>query len=167
MKKTYKNKYILLTKSLLKYRKYFITVFITCLISIILVSTFLILMHTSKADAINSTYEIYGKYHLEVYDVSDIAINNMQMSSLVKDYLSINQQIHSYNEYDFRIVYSNEKYVDFTNVKLVQGKFPENANEVLTEKWFLFQLGLDENNMIGSKIVLPDFTEESEVKKSM
>lgn len=122
-------------------------------------------MHTSKADAINSTYEIYGKYHLEVYDVSDIAINNMQMSSLVKDYLSINQQIHSYNEYDFRIVYSNEKYVDFTNVKLVQGKFPENANEVLTEKWFLFQLGLDENNMIGSKIVLPDFTEESEVKK--
>lgn len=161
MGKSQKNKYILLLSSILKYRKYFVTVFVTCLISVILVSCFLILMETSKANATKNAHETYGKYHITVSGVSDQIIRNIENAEFVKDFLIINEKADSYNGYNFRIVYAPKKYVEFTNAKLIQGTFPSSENEILTEKWFLFQMGIDESKMVGSRIVLPDFKENS------
>ena len=71
-----------------------------------------------------------------------------------KSYTISQEQNVTFDDKTFHYIIASKNFFEYANYRIVDGKYPTNENEILAPKWYLFQLGLHPDNMIGSKITL-------------
>ena len=108
--------------------------------------------NVEKADIEGLRYEL-GNYHIKINNIDKETIKNIDKEKNI-EYTAIEQPQDgsNYKGQLLNITGINKNYLNISKSKLMSGRMPQNANEILAEKWVLQNLGL--KGEVGEKISL-------------
>ena len=162
MKKKFKKQ---IFYSFLYERKYIVWVFLTCFLSALLFFGYCVMHESNQKSILNDMIATYGSYSYNISGIENSDLHFVTNDTNTKSYTISQEQNVTFDDKTFHYIIASKNFFEYANYRIVDGKYPTNENEILAPKWYLFQLGLHPDNMIGSKITLknPD-TNELETK---
>ena len=162
MKKKFKKQ---IFYSFLYERKYIVWVFLTCFLSALLFFGYCVMHESNQKSILNDMIATYGSYSYNISGIENSDLHFVTNDTNTKSYTISQEQNVTFDDKTFHYIITSKNFFEYANYRIVDGKYPTNENEILAPKWYLFQLGLHPDNMIGSKITLknPD-TNELETK---
>ena len=162
MKKKFKKQ---IFYSFLYERKYIVWVFLTCFLSALLFFGYCVMHESNQKSILNDMIATYGSYSYNISGIENSDLHFVTNDTNTKSYTISQEQNVTFDDKTFHYITASKNFFEYANYRIVDGKYPTNENEILAPKWYLFQLGLHPDNMIGSKITLknPD-TNELETK---
>lgn len=141
-----------LLHSFLYHKRYLILIFVVSMLSMLSFSTYLILNETNNYEDIQNIMNTYGKYayrfsNLEYEEVKILQEDKhtVQFSLFTSSYVELNNET-------FSVLTVNNEFFEYSNYEIIEGYFPKNSDEILVPKWYLFQLGIKNEDMVGAKI---------------
>ena len=151
--------------SFLYERKYIVWVFLTCFLSALLFFGYCVMHESNQKSILNDMIATYGSYSYNISGIENSDLHFVTNDTNTKSYTISQEQNVTFDDKTFHYIIASKNFFEYANYRIVDGKYPTNENEILAPKWYLFQLGLHPDNMIGSKITLknPD-TNELETK---
>ena len=151
--------------SFLYERKYIVWVFLTCFLSVLLFFGYCVMHESNQKSILNDMIATYGSYSYNISGIENSDLHFVTNDTNTKSYTISQEQNVTFDDKTFHYIIASKNFFEYANYRIVDGKYPTNENEILAPKWYLFQLGLHPDNMIGSKITLknPD-TNELETK---
>lgn len=130
------------------------TVFLVSALCAIVLASFSGAFYSDWRKGVESAKETYGDFQFGFQELDRKTAEELAKTSGVhKSALYWEAQSPSSQQVIFE-AYTEEAYLELSNVQLVSGSFPKGDDEILCEKWYLYQLGMKEEEMIGSTIQL-------------
>lgn len=153
----------LLLKGLIKSIKYSVPVIVTlafcCGILMIVLSN----NYSDKMNEIDSVIDVYGDYHFYM-PVDDTQINYLNTCEDVKDvYYLNNVTTYIKGGGQCTVIDVSKETLKNTQYRLIEGRLPDNENEIIAPRWYLYKLGINRDKMLGSDIEVP--FDDDKVKK--
>lgn len=121
-------------------------------------------IYSGKINEINDVKDTYGNYHFKVNSDSDV-LNYIETRVKVDNLYSSQEYSKLINGQEYLFINITKEWLESSEYKLVQGRIPDNENEVVVEKWYLYMCGYSQDEMIGAQITIPNpFTGDDEKK---
>lgn len=149
MKKSINN---LLIKSYIKKKDFLIYIITTCILSILIINFLITALYIGGEYLKKIAKKSYGSYHYGVGYLDNETADKIKND---KTLYKVAQTQENITEDDYLIVCDKE-FMEISDCKLVKGRFPESADEVLCNINYLFQMGYEYNEMIGAKITIEE-----------
>lgn len=146
------NKIKLIRKSLQGLKRYQILFIVSVMLCMLVFSYYVIMNHTTKVMELEKTKQTFGSYTYYIGDLTEEKIKIIEDDSNTKEFCLLTSAAAEENLF----LYADEKLFSFTNYSIIEGNFPESKNELLAPKWYLFQLGIDTDHMVGSPVTVTD-----------
>lgn len=143
-------------RSFLFHRKYIVWVAMTCLLSSFLFSVYCIVQETNTYNEIDEIKSDYGTYTYKLYNLTPDKVQVVKEDDTIKSYLFVKTKYIDVMDETFQYMAVSEQFFEYSNYSIVQGNYPKNKNEVMVPKWYLYQLGIKPDSMIGSRIKIPN-----------
>ncbi|MBQ2981402.1 MAG: hypothetical protein IJD58_04665 [Lachnospiraceae bacterium] len=143
-----------LYRSFLRERRALIT-----FICLSIISTFVIMSYAYMINVI----EDMNRQQFEK-DCGKMDVHIVYNEDFIRDRVLTQENIKSYYEYYaqskyieetdnyYEIVYCDEPFFQYSSYQTIEGKFPDNEEEIMCEPWFLRSMGIKSENMIGSSV---------------
>ena len=151
MKRLCKKKII---ESYARKKKFCFYLIFTFVFSIIINCSFFSLLRYTSNYLKENAKKMYGEYHFSVSDLSKEVAE--QIAQDKRCYRSAIYQITSVDNDIF--ISTTEEYIELTNTNIIKGEFPQNSEQVLCNKNFLYRLGYSDSEMIGAKVSVGEAT---------
>ena len=148
-------KIFFIVKHFYKSRKNVMRIISATMISVFLIMVTLLIIKTNESAILNELFDTYGKYTVSIDEEALPRFNEIQEDSKVKDFITFFQSEYKIDEFIYTNYYAKPEIIEFKNIKLVDGHLPKYDNEIAVERNYLFNLGLTEEEMIGSIISFP------------
>lgn len=146
-------------RNLLAYVKSFFVLFMSCSIAVSVLGVYTISINSIRVNEIHKAKNAFGNYNFSVNESDrdkreqliekSSAKRVRDVSYVISD---VEQSVYSYiNIYD-----ADSDFFEDTEFSLLQGRAPENEDEIAIEKWYMLNLGVDSNSMLGSTVDIYD-----------
>lgn len=132
--------------------KYILWIAMTCLFSAYLFSAYCIVQETNTYNEVENIKTDYGSYTYKLCGIEDKELKIIENDQNTESYLAIKVKSieNSGDLFDYMVI--TEDFFEYSNYSIVEGRFPRNKDEIMVPKWYLFQLGIDVEDMVGSEI---------------
>lgn len=157
------NKLALIRKSLQGLKRYQILFVVSVMLCMFVFSYYVIMNHTTETMELEKTKQTFGSYTYYIGDLTEEKIKIIKDDSNTKEVCLLTSESTEENLF----LYANERLFSFTNYSMIAGEFPQNQNELLAPKWYLFQLGIDTGHMVGSTVTVTDAQTGEKVTKTV
>ncbi|MCR5691701.1 MAG: ABC transporter permease [Eubacterium sp.] len=151
----------ILNKCFFNSKGYMILCFLTVVACFFSMCYYNVMNETLSKMELIKTINTYGEYHFMVKEISDSQVQEL----LAEDYIKKYEIMECDSEEESENLYVSSDFFDFSNYDIIRGKFPENEGEVIAPEWYLFKLGIPEEQMIGAKIEVRKRGEETKEEK--
>lgn len=144
----------LIVKCFTGYKKY-LNVISTVLLITALILQALLLSSQILYETTVSTYEAdCGLFDITLEGLTDDEISRVKAHKQVNDSCEYDIRYEIFNESEIPIIYADEEYLNFVPYTLIEGCYPQESGEIVIEPWFLRHLGIETEEMIGSKVII-------------
>ena len=157
------NKLKLIKKSLQGVKRYQILFVVSVMLCMFVFSFYVIMKRSTETMELEKTRKTFGSYTYYIGDLSEEGVKIIEEDDNTKEYCLVTSEETEENQF----LYANEQLFSFTNYSIIEGRFPETSNELLAPKWYLFQLGLDTDHLVGSTIMVTDPLTQNKVSKTV
>ena len=127
---------------------------ITTSFSVIILFLFLFIINGNELTTINQLHQTYGKYTASIPKEKEKDYTELYNDPLVKDYYEFYEKNVVEDNIEYQIYSSDREILDFINIELVEGNYPQSDNEIALERKYLYFLGIKDNEMLGAKLKL-------------
>lgn len=150
------NKLMLITKSLLKYKKNSLIIIFIVSLSLLSIVSALNIIKSNEQIMLDELYNTYGSYTISIEDTSAInKIDRLKTEDSVKNVFPLMVEQFDYENQEHCCYYTNEDVISQIGVELIVGSFPKTNNEIAVERSLLFEKGITSDEMIGCSINIP------------
>ncbi len=157
----------MLHKSLYFSKKYIALIFIICFLAMNIFSAYVVSTETNKQNEIAKAKEKYGNYDYVKYVASYKDLQKIKKDKDIDKYVSVLLEDTTIDNRSVVMEWINEDELKYTDIKLNDGTFPNDSNEIAIENWYLVQLGIEADNCIGKKIEVLDTTTGTHNEKTI
>ena len=144
----------LLIKGFRRSSKLIYCIFSVSVICFSMLSFFVIGVYSYWREGVVDAKMRYGTYQFGIDNLNRETAEKVSDHKLLSDSTICYAQALTLEGLQAECLYVNENYLKMAGITLVKGNFPTNEQEILCEQWFLNDLGLQENDMLGAKIRL-------------
>lgn len=138
------NIFKLMYKALRKKTKISILLVIITCVCMVFASLYWSFFEIKKYSDIKTGKELYGKYDFQMADISKSDTEKITAEDCVDESCVYTLEFDPVNKlYNYRV---KSDFFGLMNVKLKEGRLPQNENEVLCEEKFLYKQGLEFKN---------------------
>lgn len=156
----------LIKKSLNYSKKYIATLLMVCFCVSLVFTVYVTFDETKRRNEIVTTINKCGDYDYVQNIVDHKELENIEKCSDIKDYREVILSDSKINNRPIIIQWLNDRDLQYTDIKLNAGRFPEKVDEILVERWLLTIMGIPSEESIGKQIeVWNNQTCEYESKK--
>lgn len=149
------SKHILL-KSFGYHKKYLFLIVLISVLSMGSLSTYLILNETNQFNQLQNIKDTYGTYSYVMTNLSSEEVEIVKSDEHTLQCATYVSMMNAVNNEDFSFMSVDSDFFEYSNYEILKGNFPKSKDEVLVPKWYLFQLGIKSEDMVGAKIELID-----------
>lgn len=146
----------ILTKSFCFHKRYYGFILLIALLSVISISSIENYLMLSKAFNIYENNSKYGVYEGGFYNIDESTMKQLICENQIENYHIYQEESLTKNNIQLTLYNSTQEIMNFINVELVEGKFPQNNTEILCEAWYLIQEGYILEQAIGQQIKIDD-----------
>lgn len=144
----------LLVKGFRRSSKLIYCIFSVSVICFSMLSFFVIGVYSYWREGVVDAKMRYGTYQFGIDNLNRETAEKVSDHKLLSDSTICYAQALTLEGLQAECLYVNENYLKMAGITLLKGNFPTNEQEILCEQWFLNDLGLQENDMLGAKIRL-------------
>ncbi len=147
-----KSGYLLLIRGLYNHTKFPKWLALPPFLCLFVLSFYLILTGTMQNQEIRKVESLYGKYTYALSGLEQEDVEQIKRETNTKQYVLAEVS----GSEDGQCIYMSvaPEFFSFTNYNIVSGKMPQSEDEILAPKWYLFQLGIKVDEMVGAQIEL-------------
>lgn len=142
----------ILIKSFLRDRKYIVSIFVICFLSMYLLLNFAYMTKVTSDMTENTIENDCGYFDVLVANVTEKDVKAIVNESYVCEYCTYNSFCITDNDTEFEVLEVDESYFKLSSHYFIEGKIPEKDNEIMCEPWYLRSKGIETSKMIGSSL---------------
>ncbi len=121
------------------------------------IATILNIIKINESIIMDNCYETYGTYSVIIREASVVdKIDKLKSDANIKSVYAINYQGYEYGDKYYNIYNGGEEILTYKGIELIEGTYPKNESEIAVERSYLYEMGIESNDMLGSKISIPD-----------
>lgn len=124
-------------------------------ITFFLTSSAVLILHYYLYAAIEECENTYGTYAFRVESTDSEVLEQIQNESFVKRSLLSYWSVYDNGRAMFTTIEADEAFIEMSGYRISEGSYPAAEDEVAVTKYYLLQLGIASEDMIGSYISLP------------
>ena len=125
---------------------------LTTIFSVSIIFLVLFVLNGNEMTSIEQLYQTYGTYTVTIPKDDNTDYEGLYNDNCLKNYWEIGKDEYEENGNSIIKYNADENFIKYSNVSLIEGKYPEKSNEIAVERRFLFSLGVKSEEMIGKKI---------------
>ena len=157
------NKIELIRKSLRGLRRYQVMFVVSVMLGMFVFSYYLIMNDTTEMVELKKIKNTYGSYTYTIEGVSAEKVKKIEEDTNTKRCLFVEREEN--DEATFMFV--EKEFFSFTNYSIIEGVYPQSSEEILVPAWYLFQLDVDLDNVLGSSIITTDSQTGGKIEKKV
>lgn len=146
----------MIKKSFRPNRKYMIWAMITAFIATLIFIAFGVILESYRKNQLDQSIDLYGSYHFCFHGLTDEQIDYVNHHDAVEQTALVRNIETIGKDYVCNCMCVNESLFDISEYRMVEGRFPQAANEVLVPRWFLEQRSHSEDPQVGDVIEMID-----------
>ncbi len=128
------------------------SIFVVFLVCSILLSTLAGIIYLNVSVKYRTAREMYGEYQIVFGNLSQDKAKKIIEDKDCKRYAFFSE-MNYWTESEFSVlILADEKYCDIGAASLIEGSFPENENEILCQREFVYRNGFSDENYLGKTV---------------
>ena len=162
-----KNKgHYIIKQSFIYSKKYIVWIIVACLLSLFTFTIYTTMNVTNKRNDLDKTKQLYGTYIYMYSMLNEEQMHVVEQDSHTLQSTTVAIDTVEQDENELEYYYCKKEILEFSNMQMTLGKFPKGEDEIAVQKWYLFQLGYQSDDMLGATIeLLNPETNKKEKKK--